>query len=121
MYDGVLVPVSQLLGPSFKSRFISRYCIPLFGDAGVDGFDCAPASQAVPGQAVLRADFDGSITPHASVPEYPVYSRGQYRLKYVLEPRVAAHPNAFVQRVNRDGPYDIRNMWSTRSFHHSVL
>ena len=119
MYDGVSVPVSQLLGTAFKSKFISRFCVPLFGDAEAAGFDSAPAPRNVPGHAVLRST--DTVSPTKSVSTYPVYSQGRYRLKYVLEPRVAAHPTAFNYRVNRDGPYDIRNMWSDRSFHHSIL
>lgn len=118
MYDGNLVPVSQLLGSAFKSKFISRYCIPLFQESNT-GFDSAPKSRIIPGTAVLRPG-QTAVAPRPVVP-FPCYSTGQYRLKYLLTAQVAAHPDAFNRRVYRDGPFDIQNMWTTRHFPHTIL
>ena len=118
MYDGVHVPVSQLLGVGFKSRFLARFCIPVFGPA-VSGFDSAPRPQHVPASSVLRTASEDSsvqvpVTGHES-------SNGVYRLKYVLAPQIAVHPDAFVRSVPQDGPFPIQNLWSDRDFHHSIL
>ena len=118
MSDGVLVPVSQLLGSAFKSKFLSRYCVPLF-DSKNTGFDSAPASLAIPGDAILRPG-QSAVAPRVA-PTYPVYSTGRYRLKYLLTPQIAVHPDAFTRRVFRDGPFDIHNMWSDREFTHTIL
>ena len=112
-----------MLGSGFKPRFISRFCIPLSGDQASDhvqvGFDAAPASRMVPRTRVLRDD--SNTARPAPVPESPRYSTGFYRLKYLLEPRVAVHPRAFHESVPQDGPYELANMWSTGRFHHSIL
>ena len=118
MYDGVLVPVSQILGSAFKPKFISRYCVPLF-DSKSTGFNSAPASRDIPGNAVLRPG-QAAVTARP-VSAFPKYSTGRYRLKYLLPPQVAVHPDAFTRRVFRDGPFDIQNMWSDREFSHSIL
>ena len=114
------MPVSQLLGVGFKPRFLSRYCIPLFGDAAAtSGFDSAPASQQVPSTSVLRSAPENELPE--DLDETTEFSTGRYRLKYILAPQVAAHPDAFVRPITHDGPYPIQNMWTDRVFYHSIL
>ena len=117
-YDGIRVPVTQLLGVGFKTRFLTRFCIPLFDD-DAPGFDSAPGSQYVPGTSVLRGSPDSTVRrePTRRVSN----SYGVYRVKYVLTAQVAVHPDAFTRPVTDDGPYDIQNIWTTKSFHHSIL
>ena len=116
----MLVPVSQLLGVGFKPRFLSRYCIPLFGNpAAASGFDSAPGSQHVPSTSVLRTAPENGLPE--DLDETAEFSDGRYRLKYILAPQVAAHPDAFVRPITHDGPYPIRNMWTDRVFYHSIL
>ena len=88
-------------------------------NGGVSGFDSAPASQRVPHNHVLRPDsrFDHPAPMSAQ----SMRSRGKYRLKYILEPKVSVHPRSFSCSVPQDGPYNISNMWSDRTFHHSLL
>ena len=122
-YDGIHVPVSHLLGTGFKPRFLSRFCVPLMCDGTVDGlpagFDAAPRPRFIPRHQVMESD-EGVSGP-ARVPIRSAVGHGFYRLRYILEPRVAVHPRAFIEPVANDGPYELNNMWSTKSFHHSVL
>ena len=115
MYDGVRVPVSQLLGVGFKKRFLTRFCVPLFGT----GFNNAPGSERIPHGSVLRSS---SSSADAALETSSVeYSTGNYRLKYILSDQVCVHPDAFHRSVPQDGPYPIRNLWTDRDFHHSIL
>ena len=112
------MPVSQILGVGFKARFLSRFCIPVFNPAA-SGFDSAPRPQRIPASSLLR-EAHKSSTVHAPTSKIES-SNGMYRLKYVLAPQVAAHPDAFVRSVPHDGPYPIQNLWTERDFHHSIL
>ena len=114
------MPVSQLLGVGFKAQFLARYCIPLFGsDPATSGFDSAPRSQRVPDSSVMRS---APAVSRSRAPTVPVErSYGMYRVKYVLSPQVAAHPDAFFRDVPSDGPYPIQNLWTDRAFHYSIL
>ena len=87
-------------------------------DGASSGFDSAPQSRTIPRSLVLR-DSENVATP-ARVP-IRAYSKGFYRLKYLLEPRVSVHPLSFTEPVAQDGPYELNHMWTTKSFHHSML
>ena len=83
------------------------------------GFDSAPASQRVPHDHVLRPD--SRFNRPAPMTADSMRSHGKYRLKYILEPKISVHPRSFSCSVPQDGPYKISNMWSERTFHHSML
>ena len=120
MYDGVHVPVSQLLGKGFRSQFLARYCIPLFSsDPALSGFNAAPRSQHVLDSSVMRVAAAKDSSPVDSV--LPEQSYGMYRVKYILSAQVAAHPDAFHRKVPQDGPYPLQNLWTDKEFHYSIL
>ena len=106
------------MGVGFKARFLTRFCIPVFSPVAT-GFNSAPHPQRVPASSVLR------VAPDATTVDAPTSnhesSNGMYRLKFILAPQVAVHPDAFVRTVPQDGPYPIQNLWTDRDFHHSII
>ena len=113
-YDGQLVPISKFLGSGFRTTFLTRFCHPEFNS----GFDGVPPPVEVPGEAPLE---DGVSMNSSPAVEIPRRNRGYYRLRYNVDPRVAINPDAYVRKVDDEGPYTISNMWTTERFHISML
>ena len=118
-FDGELIPVSHILGRAFIPIFIQRFCVPEFGDQ--TGFQTA-APTVINGGAVLNPS--AVLTPPAdelSRDRVARLSTGYYYPKYLLDPRVSAHPQAYTQNIFHEGPYLLSNMWGSSRFHYSCL
>ena len=112
---GEKLRVSKFLGSSYRSVFLTRYCVPEFGS----GFAGVAPPTKIPGSR--RLEVAHATVPSTSEQSDTIRNHGYYRLRYNLDPRIAVHPDAFIYDVPNEGPYHIENMWTTSRFHSSML